>query len=247
MPETTRGRALRCFAMQTTEVLAQVKRARRPALGFLAAALGLGLLAVLEWKSASFAYDTQEGEAALQYAVLSIVCGLTGFIGFAVASLLSEDERPRVRARAFGARIVALVMMCVPVANLATAFAYDKAMQDWRAYTASEVYKLDQQTAAASAMDVGTDTKRDAAFRLIPPTPNTVFDPLSWLTAIALHWAVLLSGGALRVPAAITDRERDAMIRAAKNAKRRKARKAKPQAASKTEKPKLFSIGGGKS
>jgi hypothetical protein len=58
---------------------------------------------------------------------------------------------------------------------------------------------------------------------------------------------VLLSGGALRVPAAITDRERESMKRAARNAKLRAQRQAKAKAASKAKKPALFSVTGGKS
>lgn len=218
-------------------ILNALRRHKRPALGLTAAALGLGLLAVLEWKSASFAFKTQhEAEAALQYAALSIGCGLLGFFGFAVASLLGEDERPQVRRRAFGAKVVALIAMCVPVGNLATAFAYDRSMQEWRAYTSSPAYALDQATAAGPAMDVGMDAKREASLRLIPPTPGTVFDPLAWVLAIALHWMVVLSGGALRVPAAITDRER-ANLKAA--ARRRKAKEsaAKRKAAAKKKQP----------
>lgn len=218
------------------KVLDFASRHKRTALGVLGAVLGLAWLGVLEWKSASFAYATRDGDAAVQYAAMSVILGLTGFVAIVVAGLFAEDIRPQVRRRVAGARLLAAIAMIVPIANLATSFSYDKAMQDWRAYMASPAYALDVETAKASAMEVGIDAKRDAAAQLIKPTPNTVFDPLSWMTAILLHVGAILAGGALRVPAKATDRE-IANVKAAQQRARKRAaaqKRAKIQAKAKS-------------
>lgn len=230
-----------------------IKAAAHPAKMAAVMGLGLSMLVILECYSAWYAFASAPGgdlwatpfgpypRAALLHSGLSIVCGLSAFIGMAIAGALKDDERKHIAGRAWAARAVALSLLLVPagpIANLAGAFALDKQAKTFEVYKTSPAYTADIRTLE----DVGSDPveRREAQYRVTPPTGDA--DLPDWLTAVFLHVLVMWSAAAFRLAPPITEEERAAIRLAEAQArlteKRKEAarkgaatRKAKAQAA----------------
>lgn len=229
--------------------------------------LGLTLLASLETWSAWYAWASAPKtdvwavpligdipRAALIHATISAVCGLAAFVAMAFAGILSLDERPQVRGQAFGARLIALAMMLVPIGNLAGAINMDHRLAAWDAYVASPAYELDKEIVADKMAD--SHLKADTSLKLVPPT-QAEFDPLAYAIAVFLHAMTALLAG-VRLAPPITQAERDAMEKARlaqieetkrleRNARQRERRRIKAKAAQKARpNPVLAVFSGGK-
>ncbi|NDC60304.1 MAG: hypothetical protein EBZ50_16060 [Alphaproteobacteria bacterium] len=185
-------------------------------------ALGLTMLAILECYAAWFAFTNAPAgdewhtpwgpypRAALLHTALSIVCGLSAFVGMAIAGALKDDERKRIASRAWTARVVALLLLIVPhgpIYNLAGAFSADAGQKRFEVYRASPAYHADVDLANDKMAD--PQEREQAKARLTPPAGEIGFG--DWLTAIALHMLVMWTAAAFRLAPPITQEERAAM------------------------------------
>ena len=144
---------------------------------------------------------------AMVEAVVSLGCGLLAFWGSMACEAFKNDARASQRNRAFGARLLSLALLVVPVTYLGNAFAYQKQLGEWREFAGSEAergYQVVLNNPMADSMAV-----REAAFALEKSNkPATVeFDFLCWLGAAFLHGSVMLAGGLFWRPRRETDAE----------------------------------------
>lgn len=205
-------------------------------LGFTA--LLLTLIAVLESKAAIGAYHSVVHDglsiggvplAAVQSSALSVACSLIAFFAFGFAGRLKDDLRPEVRARALLCRTISLAFLLVPIGYLGSSFKGDRDASHWAAYSASPAFTQDQ--ALASDMMADRDDRDAAKERIVrPATPDLSPIDFEWWLAAFFQIAVIFGSDALRVPAPITQEEREHHRRVAsakKGVETRKRNKAK--------------------
>lgn len=170
--------------------------------------------------------------AALLHGIVGAGCGLLAYGLMYTAGSLARDERPHIRASAGFARAVALMMLLVPIGNLAGAISYDHALAERTKYEASPAYAADQ--ALALDPDADSHSRSEAAERLKPPSAAE-FDPLAYLQAVFFHLLVALAASVKMAPP-ITQAEREAMAQAAAAAEVAAKRKAAALKAAATRK-----------
>lgn len=212
-----------------------------------AALLGLGLclLVVLELYSAWYAFasalqtdlwQTPFGaypRAALLHSALCLACGLLAFFGMHVAARLKDDPRPHIASRAFGARLVALGCLLIPISYLSGAFAHDRASKAWDAYVSSPAYAAD----TATAQDPRADflERREARERITPPT-SAERSFMDIVKACFLHGLVLWSASAFHIPAPATAADRERVRKDEDNKRRRERAKERERERAKEQK-----------
>lgn len=204
--------------------MALLKSHRLAQLGFTA--LLLALIAVLETKAALSAFSI----AGWLHAALSGVCALLAFFSFGFAGRLKDDERRHIALRARAVRVVALCFLIVPVGYLGSSFKADRLASQWEAYSTSPAYAAD----VALSQDMMADRidRQQATRRLIEPTtPDLTLADGEWWMAAFFQFLLIFASDALRVPAPITEAERQAMMfkrrgeKAAATRRRKKAAK----------------------
>jgi hypothetical protein len=216
----------------------------------------LTLIAVLESKAAIGAYHSVVHDglnvwgvplAAVQSSALSVACSLIAFFAFGFAGRLKDDLRPEVRARALLCRTVSLAFLLVPIGYLGSSFKGDREASHWAAYSASPAFAQDKTL--ASDMMADRDERDAARERIVKPaTPDLSIMDGEWWLAAFFQIAVIFGSDALRVPAPITQEERDHHRRVASAKKGVETRKRNKAKAAKNAKPKgLRVFTGGKS
>lgn len=68
----------------------------------------------------------------------SLLCGLLSLFGSIAASEMKTDPRPEQRARAFGARVLAVALLIAPVTYLGNALAFQHQTATWEALCAPQ-------------------------------------------------------------------------------------------------------------
>lgn len=196
----------------------------------LVTALLVCLIVVLESISAAGAYHAESDPfRGAQMAALTIICAAIAFIGFGLAGRLKEDERPVIRRRAKTARVVALSFLFLgPIPFFGSALKMERLDREWAAYIASPLYAADQAFVADPQNLVGYSGVEQQN-RLVQPTSAnlTPFD-VELYVALLLQLLMIFASDALRVPAPITQDERQALMfkmRGQKAAATRKRRK----------------------
>lgn len=201
--------------------MALLKLHRLAQLGFTA--LLLALIAVLETKAAVSAFSI----AGYLHASLSAVCALLAFFAFGFAGRLKDDERPHIAIRTRAARVVALCFLLVPIGYLGSSFKADRQASQWEAYSTSPAYTAD----VALSQDMMADRydRQAATSRLVEPTtPDLTLADGEWWMAAFFQFLLIFASDALRVPAPITEAERQSVMfkrRGQKAAETRKRRK----------------------
>lgn len=204
--------------------LHQVKQA-------LVTTLLVGLIIVLESKSAMGAYHVQMDHlTGLQMGALSLICAIIAFVGFGLAGAFKDDERPAVAMRAEAARIVSLAFLIVPVGFLGSSLKMDRLDAEWTAYVSSPAYAADQ----ALVGDLMSDRfdRQQAQNRLVrQTTPKLDLIDLELYVAAFMQLLLIFASDALRVPAPITEAERQSLMFKLRGQKAAATRKRRKQAA----------------
>lgn len=197
------------------------------------------LVLVLESISAAGAYHAETDHLrGVQMAALTLISASIAFIGFGLAGRLKDDERPWVRRRAKAARTVALCFLFLgPIPFLGSALKMERIGRAYEAYASSPAYQADAAIVAQASLTVSDRTVtdwelREAAARTIRPTSAnlSVFD-IELYAALMLQMLMIFASDALRVPAPITQDERQTIMykmrgqKAAETRRRRKAAK----------------------
>lgn len=167
---------------------------------------------------------------------ISLGCGMLAFWGSMATEAFKSDPRSGQRRRAFGARILSLALLAVPVFFLGQAIGYQKQLGEWRQYAGSAAYQAD--VALAHDAQADSQVKLEAAQNLAKASKPLVasFDFFAFLGAAFLHGAPMLAAGIFwraRRETEAEARRREASEKraatAAKAAATRKANKAKPE------------------
>lgn len=171
-------------------------------------------------------------------ALLCVSCGMASLALSANATDLKRDPRPEVRRGAYGARIVALMLLIPSTYYVGQSFAYQKQMADWRAFHGSaEEAALTAIVHGQSGEYVDSQVRLEAASALArgAKPERAAFDPLATLWAGLILVLNCLAMGVGRKPRAETESEakrRIAHVRAMKARATREANaKAQPREA----------------
>lgn len=198
---------------------------------------GIGMIAAYEVYSAGGIFQTSTEEVAIfgytvplapVEAVISLGCGLGGFLGAFVATQLACDPRPEVRRNAWKARLLAVMMLIIPTGYLANSFSLQAQLGTYREYHGSVAEQADM--ALVKDFQADSRDRSAAAERLrdgVKPE-RAKFSLGAWAKAIFLTAIVNLAGAWFFLPAAETAHEarnRTAKERAAKAAATRQANK----------------------
>lgn len=165
---------------------------------------------------------------AIVQASISFGCGLLAFWGSMATEAFKSDPRPNQQRRAFGARVLSLALLGVPIFFLGQAIAFQKQVAEYHQYAGSAAFQADQ----ALAHDVQADSqvKLEAAQNLAKASKPLVaeFDFFAFLGAAFLHGAPMLAAGifwrAKRETEAEARRREAATKRAVSSAKAAKTR-----------------------
>lgn len=148
-------------------------------------------------------------QAHLVEIAITLACSLLAVVVQASAAAMRHDPRPEQRRRAGGASALSLIILMIPMAYLASAFALPRQWAEHRAYVGSPAMVADQAIAADPMAD--TRVQAEAALRLIQASAPAKPEPSmgEWAKAAVLHVALWLVGLlALRAPPE-TERERN--------------------------------------
>lgn len=146
----------------------------------------------------------------------SLLCGLLSLFGSIAASEMKTDPRPEQRARAFGARVISVLLLIAPVTYLGNALAFQAQTTAWEEYHGSEAHKA----ALAQSQDDTIDSlaRRQAAIDLEkaikPLSPK--FDAFRWLWAAFLYGMVPFAAAAFHRAKPETEAEANRRVAAVK-------------------------------
>ena len=166
-------------------------------------------------------------------AALCLSCGMASLALSGNATDLKRDPRPEVRRGAYGARIVALMLLVPSTYYVGQAFAYQKQMADWRAFHGSaEEAALSAIVHGQSGEYVDSQVRLEAAAQLARGTKpeRAEFDPLSTLWAGLILSLNCLAIGVGRKPRPETESEAKRRIAHARAMKAKATREAKANA-----------------
>lgn len=176
-------------------------------------------------------------------AAISIACELLALTGSIKATEFAADPRPSQRARAVKARILAYVLLIVPVFYLGNSFAFQKAMNEYTEYSGSKQEAAD--IANSTNTMLGEDAMAEARQNLkkgVEPK-HAPFDLASFIWAAFLHTSLMIAAGTFWKPRDETPAEAKARMMEVRIAKAKATREAKKLleakiAAAATAKPK---------
>lgn len=206
----------------------------------------LVIIATLESKAAIGAYNSVPHDgialwgvplAALQHSSLSLGCALLAFWAFGLAGRLKEEGRTEP-GRVFATRVLALVLLAVPVGYLGSALKVDRMAVERTAYLASDAYEEDLALVADREAD---RYEREAARERIQPSVTahlSIFDG-EWWMALFFQLLVIAASDLMRVPNPLSPEEQLAE-------KRREAGRKGAAAAAKNRAERLKLVQGGK-
>lgn len=193
------------------------------------------LILSVESKSAIFAYVTQPDMiAGIQFAAITLLGAVLAALGFTVVGQMKADERKSVRDSALPIRLIAVVFLFFPVFFFGSSVKLHNDQVEWDARYNTPAYEADVAMAAQATLSISDRTAADyeieeAAERTVRPVNAnlTLADGEFWFALILLG---LLNFAAekFRVPAPITQDERQALmfkLRGQKAAATRKRRK----------------------
>lgn len=177
------------------------------------------LILSVESKSAVFAYFTQATPLeGFQFAAITILGAILAALGFTVVGQMKADERIHIRRSAWAVRLIAVTFLLFPVFFFGSSVKLHNTQVAWDAYHASAAYTADVGVAAQATLSISDRTVADyeiteAAERTIRPT-NANLTPLDAEFWFALFLLGILNFAAekFRVPAPITEDERQALM-----------------------------------
>jgi len=170
---------------------------------------------------------------AIVESAISIACEMLALTGSIKATEMVADPRPSEKARAGKARLVSLVLLCVPIYYLGNSFSFQKAMNEYTEYRGSAAEAADKANATNTLL--GEDAMNEARQNLkkgVEPK-HAPLDILCLAGAAFLHTMLMVAAGAFWKPRDETPAEAKARMMADRVAKAKATRAAKIAAAEK--------------
>lgn len=182
-------------------------------------------------------------------AVISLMSGFLAIWASMAASKAKADPRPEQQNRAFGARILSLFLLVVPVYYAGNSFAYQRQLADWAEFHGSPEEAAYQRQASDINEDVMV--RREATAQLARSTRplHAEFDFFATLWAAFLYGLNALTAGLCWIAKPETASEakrRTASERAKIAAKTRERNRKEAERAARKGQPFRFSVVQGK-